>query len=337
MKIVFVAGGSGGHIYPAIAIAQALKKRAAATQVVFFTSRRELVFFNGNAFTGFWPMLNQLIKNRPDYMVNMGGVIGGVAAVAAYLLRIPMLTHECNIVAGRATRFTGRLSRTVTVPVKDTLRYFGPKAVVTGNPVRSSIGKIERVAAARQLQIDPQRFTVLILGGSQGALKLNVLIPELVRILPHNFQYLHITGSRDYEAIKNKSVAAIPAALRQNYFIYPFVADPALLYAAADMAVSRAGAGALAELAAAGVPAILVPYPHAADNHQEINARRFKAADAAELVSNRELSVERLSSIIKSWAASPQKLTDMRAKSLALDKPEAASRIADIIYKGIKA
>ena len=350
MKVAFVAGGSGGHIYPAIAIAQALKQRDAVTQIIFFTSRQALErkvladngfssipFFSGNAFTGFWVALYQLIKNRPDYLVNMGGVIGTVAAVPAYLLRIPILTHECNIIAGRATRFTGYFSRTVTVPVKETLKYFGAKAVVTGNPVRSSIGKIDRAAAAGQLQIEVAKFTVLVLGGSQGALKINELIPELVRQLPENFQLLHITGTRDHARIRDKVLTVIPQHLRQNYFIYPFVADPAPLYAAADVAISRAGAGVLAELAAAGVPSILIPYPYAADNHQEINARRFKQAGAAELILNRELSVGRLSSIIKSWAASAQNLADMRAKTLALGWPEASERIADIIYKGIKA
>lgn len=350
MKVAFVAGGSGGHVYPAIAIAQALKQRDAETQIIFFTSRQELErkvltdhgfpfisFFNGNVFTGFWVSLYLLAKNRPDRLINMGSVIGAVVAVAAYLLRIPMLTHECNIVAGRATRFTGYFSRMVTVPVKETQKYFGPKAVVTGNPVRKTIGKIDRARAAGQLQVDPQKFTVLVLGGSQGALKINELIPELIKLLPENFQFLHITGMRDHERIRNMALTLIPQRMRQNYFIYPFVADPAALYAAADVAVSRAGAGVLAELAAAGVPSILIPYPYAADNHQEINARRFSQAGAVELILNRELSVGQLSSIIKSLAASPQNLLDMRAKTLALGWPEAADRIADMIYKGIKA
>jgi UDP-N-acetylglucosamine--N-acetylmuramyl-(pentapeptide) pyrophosphoryl-undecaprenol N-acetylglucosamine transferase len=244
--------------------------------------------------------------------------------LAACVLGIPRLIHEQNVLPGLTNRLLGHIVNRVAVSFAESSAHFrAGKAVVTGNPVRPAIREVRRRPHAPN-----GRFHLLVFGGSQGAHHLNVALLEALPLLTdvrESLWVVHQTGHHDYPtAQKAYDEGGFPGVA------HAYIQDMAAEYGAADLVLCRAGATTIAELTATGRPAILVPFPHAANNHQEHNARIMAAAGAAELVLDERLSGGLLAERIRHYLSHPDDIADMAARSLTLGKPDAATRVAHL-------
>jgi UDP-N-acetylglucosamine--N-acetylmuramyl-(pentapeptide) pyrophosphoryl-undecaprenol N-acetylglucosamine transferase len=282
------------------------------------------------------PARRALRRRRAAAVIGGGGYVAGPAGVAALSLRLPLVLTEADRHLGLANRLLARRARRVCLafPIPGLV---GDRYVVTGRPVPAAVGHADRASARRRFGIDAGDRCLLVFGGSQGARSINecaldafvgTRAPEDAE--PRDFHVLHIAGHRDYATARRRlDAAAGPrggSALRYTLLEYePTLAEP---LAAADLVVARAG-GSVFELAAAGRPAILVPYPHAAGRHQEANAEWMAAAGAAEVIPDAELTPARLAALAAAIFADDGRLDRMAAASRSLARPDAAARVAD--------
>lgn len=330
MKIVIAAGGTGGHLYPGIAIAREVLAEA-GNEVLFVGTEQGIegkVLPKEGLPVRFVPVgrlkgmglgsvlktvitlprslvrsVGLLRKERPQAVVGVGGYASGPVALAAWLLRIPLVIVEPNSYAGLANRVLGRFAKKVFVcfPGKDRQGFFpASKKVLTGPLVRKGLDQGNRERACAEFGLEPGRFTVLAMGGSGGAHAINMTMKEAASELREiqDLQVLHQTGEKDASDVK--------AGYRQagvNAVVLPYIHDMAGAYAVADLVVSRSGATTVAELAVLGKRAVLVPYPYAADNHQEYNARSLAARGGADVIVQKDLSAAGLAAAIKKYAA----------------------------------
>ncbi|MGQ9687319.1 MAG: undecaprenyldiphospho-muramoylpentapeptide beta-N-acetylglucosaminyltransferase [Desulfobaccales bacterium] len=345
-RVVIVGGGTGGHLFPGLAVAQEFRESHQA-EVFFLTTPKPVTIQILEQYQLPWePVASRAVKGmglfsrlrawfgvpghilaarrrlkqlHPDLVLGVGGHASGPVGVAAWTSGIPLAIHEQNAIPGLTNRLLGRLAGRVFLSFPDEEGYFAPeRRRWTGNPIRREF-----------FEPPPPRpekpFTVLIMGGSQGAHHLNV---EVLKALPflaahrERLRFLHLTGEADLELV------------RQGYQEAGFVAEVAAFTPAvaawmsrAHLVVCRAGAGTLAELTALGRAAVLVPYPFAANNHQEMNARFLEKAGAALLILNKHFTGEVLADRIEQFLAQPHLLADMEAASRALAKPDAAREI----------
>jgi len=267
---------------------------------------------------------------RPSVVLGVGGYASVPAVVAARLARIPIVLHEQNAYPGLANRWLGRWANAVAVSFPaSAVRFPSGRVAVTGNPVRAEIAPGDPGEARRRLGLDPARFTALLFGGSQGAHRLNLAAREALPALAaggRRFQFVHVTGQRDLAETRAAYAAqGIPARVE------PFLEEMAAAYAAADFVVCRAGAGTLFELAAAGKPALLVPYPYAADDHQRLNAEAMVAAGGAWLLLDEHCDARRLTASLEAAHDKPEQLRAMAARARTLARPDAADRIVDLL------
>lgn len=341
---LIMAGGTGGHVFPALAIAQALQEQGVSVAWLGTQQGIEarlvpqagipLSFISVTGLRGKgafallkapWQLGRALIESlqilrrlRPACVVGMGGFAAGPGGLAAWLLGFPLVIHEQNAVAGTTNRLLARLARRVLSAFPAAL----PRAELVGNPVRASIAALpqpeERQVGAHQ----PLR--VLVLGGSLGAHALNEAVPQALAAFA-GVEAWHQTGARDADAVKAAyRQASLPAR------VAPFIDDMAEAYAWADLAICRAGALTVSELAAAGLGAILVPYPHAIDDHQTRNAQWLVSAGAAELLPQSSLDADSLRSRLSPLLADRAGLQAMARRARQLGKPDAAVRAASI-------
>jgi UDP-N-acetylglucosamine--N-acetylmuramyl-(pentapeptide) pyrophosphoryl-undecaprenol N-acetylglucosamine transferase len=363
VRVAFAGGGTGGHIYPALGIDDALRSSLGRDHYErrFFGSRRGLeaklvttmpldfipsaplqrrFSFDtlrtlGRNVAGVAAALRALRAYRPTLVIATGGYVCFPVTVAARLLaflrlldcRIALL--EINAVPGLTNRLLGPLVDEVWISYADSARYFGAKAKLTGAPVRASLANRLAPAAARAaLGLDPQRTTIVIMGGSQGARSINDAVARWLtsRPLPPDWQVLHVSGERDFAMMERRLSALPPGAVR----LLPYVADPAAAYFAADVVVARAGASTLAELAATATPAILVPYPFAAEDHQSANAAAFAAGGAAAVLRDAELTPESLAAALGTCLEA-ETLARMRAAAALVTPSGAAAKIVERI------
>jgi len=347
--ILVIAGGTGGHVYPALAVARALQEQS--REVVWLGTHRglesrvvpaagipiEWVAVSGLRGKGFLQLLlapirliyalsQSLIvmwKHRPAAVLGMGGFVSGPGGLAAWLTRRPLVIHEQNAIAGLTNRLLARLARVVLQAFPGSFSA-GIKAETVGNPVRADIAALDEPLMRYAGREGPLRL--LILGGSQGALALNKVVPAALALLPAELQPVvrHQAGTR--------TIAEARAAYEAHNIeveLQPFIEDMAEAYAWADLVVCRAGALTVAELSAAGLPAIFVPFPSAVDDHQTANARPMTDAGAAALMPETDLSDESLASLLQHWLASRDALLQRALKSRALAHPDALSRITN--------
>ena len=349
---MLTGGGTGGHLFPAVATAQCLRTRLPESRILFVGTRRRLdrkhlerygfevaaVHSYGLKGKRFWALLQavavlpltfveacyHLLRFRPDVVCGVGGYVTGPVVAAAWLMGKPTVIHEQNSVPGLANRQLGKIVGRVCLSLPDCQSYFpAEKTVLTGNPVRSRI-----IEAGAGGEMRDKKKTLLVLGGSQGARAINELLvavfsaadPALLELA-----IIHQTGAADEETVKNGY-----QALGVQAEVCSFFDDMSSLYRRADLVVSRAGATTLAELAVVGKPAILIPYPHAADNHQEQNAQRFADQGAALLLSQGDLTAERLATEIKALIADDNARHTMSQNMKKLGMPDAADRIVDL-------
>jgi UDP-N-acetylglucosamine--N-acetylmuramyl-(pentapeptide) pyrophosphoryl-undecaprenol N-acetylglucosamine transferase len=347
--ILVMAGGTGGHVYPALAVARALQQQS--RDVVWLGTHRGLesrvvpannidmewisvTGLRGKGATAMilaparlvWALLQSLCvmaRRRPAAVLGMGGFVSGPGGLAAWLTRRPLVIHEQNAIAGLTNRLLARLARVVLQAFPGSFSA-STNAQTVGNPVRADISALAEPA----IRFDSRNgaLHLLVLGGSQGALALNKVVPAAIARLPEKLRPVvrHQTGSRTIEAARE-------AYERQSLGVelLPYIEDMAEAYAWADLVVCRAGALTVAELAAAGLPAIFVPYPLAVDDHQTANARPMAEAGAAAIMAESDLSDESLAGLLQEWLGSREILKSRASKARALAKPDALARITE--------
>jgi UDP-N-acetylglucosamine--N-acetylmuramyl-(pentapeptide) pyrophosphoryl-undecaprenol N-acetylglucosamine transferase len=266
-----------------------------------------------------------MIRYKPDAVIGLGGFVSGPGGIAAWLLRIPLYIHEQNAIAGLTNRLLAPLARTVMLGFPGALQ--GTRVVTTGNPVRTEIRKLESpVTRFASRQHKPLRL--LVLGGSLGAMALNELLPEVLVSLPEHVQVdvWHQTGATHIEVTRELYARHQLREVRVDAYIN----DMAAAYSWADMVLCRAGASTIGEICAAGIASILVPYPHAVDDHQTANARYLSDAGAAILIPQASLSAVMISDLLSGFFRERKTLLDMAmiAKSKAF--PDATTKIGNI-------
>lgn len=353
LRIAVAGGGTGGHLYPGLAVARRFEVRCPGSQIVFLGRRdglearvleREglpLYAVRVKAIRGrsrahqAWALcilalgvlqaVNILRRIRPQLVVGTGGYVMGPAVLAAALLRIPRVILEQNLIPGTAVRSLSRFAQMVFSSFPQTADYL-PWAPVayTGTPVRQDICEVGRSPAQRHAA----GLRVLVIGGSQGAHRINQAVLAALPLLAAQQDHLclaHQTGEADCEAVAQ---AYQQAGWQAE--VAPFFYDMAARYQWADLVLCRAGASTLAELTACGKPAILVPYPYAADDHQRRNAAALQQQGAAQVMLDAELSGERLAQSIHGLLAAPQRLRQQAAQSRRFGKPQAADHIVTL-------
>jgi UDP-N-acetylglucosamine--N-acetylmuramyl-(pentapeptide) pyrophosphoryl-undecaprenol N-acetylglucosamine transferase len=348
--VLIAAGGTGGHVFPALAVARALRERGVAVVWLGTAGGMEARVVPANGFAiewvrvagirgkgaGAWLLapfrlaravadaIGVMRRRRPGVVLGAGGFVSGPGGIAAWLLRIPLLIHEQNAVAGLTNRWLARLAREVLEAFPGS---FGPgvRARCIGNPVRADIAAIP--PPALRFADRAGRARVLVIGGSQGARRLNELLPEAVaRLAPAaRPEILHQTGARHLEATRAAYARAGVAAE-----VRAFIDDMAAAYAWADFAICRAGALTIAELQAAGLGAILVPFPAAVDDHQTRNAEFLVRAGAAVLAPEAGLDAERLAGAIAALADDRARRRQMAEAARAGGVTDAAATLADL-------
>jgi UDP-N-acetylglucosamine--N-acetylmuramyl-(pentapeptide) pyrophosphoryl-undecaprenol N-acetylglucosamine transferase len=341
---MIMAGGTGGHVFPALAVADHL--RALGWRVVWLGARSGMeatlvpkhgfemawVRFSGlrgkgvvaklllplNLLVAFGQSLRALRAQRPDVVLGMGGYIAFPGGMMAALLGRPLAIHEQNSVAGLANRVLSGVADHVLVAFPDALR----KATFVGNPVREAIARIAPPAERFAGRTGPLR--VLVVGGSLGAAALNDVVPKALALLPADSRPVvtHQSGAKHIEELRaNYSRAGVDASA------VAFIDDMARAYADADLVICRAGATTVAEVSAAGVAAILVPFPFAVDDHQTTNARYLVDAGAGMLVQQRDLTPEALAARLRGLTR--EQLLGIASKARALGKPDATRAVAE--------
>jgi len=349
--VAIACGGTGGHLFPGIAVANELKKRGCETALLISPKEidqqavkgtRDVEIFtlpavglqNRNYVSfgfSFWKSLRaarEIFKKRlPHAVLAMGGFTSAPPILAGGKFGAKTFLHESNTVPGRANRFLARFVDEVFVGFPETaVRLKARKTTVTGTPVRPeftragiSIGKCRAAFG-----LDPAMPTVLVVGGSQGASGLNVMILSALPLLAsRNWQWLHLTGATDFEKVK-----AAYAMQKLTAVVKPFLAEMDLALPAATVAVSRAGASSLAEMAAVRLPSLLVPFPAAADNHQYFNALAFEKSGAARLLEQKHSSPEKIAAILGELMDNEAARSKIQAALAQWHAPNAAEQIA---------
>ncbi len=353
-SVVIACGGTGGHFFPGLAVGQELERsgvsvRLLASQkavdqnnaagysvgeVAFLPS---VGFVRGRRLAFLWGLLKSLglcarwfSQWRPQVVLVMGGFTSVAPALVGRLFGAKVFLHEANSVPGRANRLLARLCSGVFVGFPAAKNQFGRRTVtVTGTPVRDSFRESVSRAAASRWGLDPKDPILLVMGGSQGARALNQLLQEIAPVLafryPH-LQFVHLTGPADAETME-----ALYRRLGVRHYVAPYLSDTSVLIRMASVVLSRAGASSLAEYAAVRVPALLVPYPAAVDDHQKINAQEFVDQGAATMLNQREL---RPSEVIEQLSRLLFELKDRNQMMEALaawDSPRSAQYIAELL------
>jgi UDP-N-acetylglucosamine--N-acetylmuramyl-(pentapeptide) pyrophosphoryl-undecaprenol N-acetylglucosamine transferase len=348
--VLIMAGGTGGHVFPALAVAKVLRDRGVAVVWLGVPGSMESRLVPANGFPIEWvrvagirgkglvawllapvnvvkavaEAMGVLRRVRPRSVLGAGGYVSGPGGIAAWLMRIPLLIHEQNAIAGLTNRWLARLASQVLEAFPGS---FGPKvrARTIGNPVRADIAALPTPAV--RFAGRGSRSRLLVFGGSQGALRLNVMVPQaLAQVAPGiRPEGRHQTGQRGLEAAR-----AAYAYARVEAEVSPFIEDMAAAYAWADLAVCRAGAMTIAELQAAGVGAIFVPLPVATDDHQTKNAEVMVKSGAARVLQERDLTADSLSEAISELVADRPRLLKMAEAARSSRVIDAADQLADL-------
>ncbi len=353
--LMVMAGGTGGHVYPALAVADALRARgwnvfwlgtksglearvvpAAGIDMVWVAmggvrgkGLLKKMLLPMMLLVAFWQSLAALLARRPDVVLGMGGYTAFPGGMMASLLNKPLVIHEQNSVGGLTNRVLACLADRVLTAFPQAFRGERDRPVPcrrvetewVGNPVRREIAGLMELP--RPAHSGPLRL--LVVGGSLGAAALNALVPQALARLPADKRprVVHQSGRRHLDALRaNYAAAGVEAELRD------YIEDMAAAYRDCDFAICRAGAMTVAELACAGVPAVLVPFPHAVDDHQTGNAAFLADAGAAWLMPQQELTAEKLAALIGGLDRAT--LAAMSEKARALARPDATGRVADI-------
>ncbi|MCK8817335.1 undecaprenyldiphospho-muramoylpentapeptide beta-N-acetylglucosaminyltransferase [Natroniella sulfidigena] len=363
MKILISGGGTGGHIYPGLAIAKSLEQRNDDVEIAFVGTEQgleadivpkegyqlktiqvqglprkvslDLIKAAFKSLVGFFEAKLILNNFEPDIVVGTGGYVCGPIVLAAALSNIPTVIHEQNAYPGLTNRLLAKVVDKIALSNLDAKEYLKDldKVVLTGNPIRPAILEQNRTKAFKELGLNPRQKVILVFGGSRGAKSINQAVVKLYKeIKGSNLQLLHITGKNGFEEVEAKAEElGINNMESGQIIIKPYLYNMEAALNVADLVISRAGATGLAEITACGIPAILIPYPYAAENHQEYNARSLERKNAAEVILDQELTGDKLSEVVNELIFDEQKLKKMAQASKELGQPDAAKNLVALI------
>ena len=357
MRILIAAGGTGGHIYPGIAVANETLRRHPTSEIGFVGTERGLekrlvpragfelsiIDSAGLKNVGLLARLRGVLilpkslveagrlisRFHPDVVVGAGGYVSGPVLLTAALMRIPTLVMESNALPGFTNRRLARFIDKAAVSFEEALPYFKGKGVVTGNPVRREFFEIP---VRRR---DPNQFSILIFGGSQGARAINnamIAALPLLEELKTRLRITHQTGEADFENVS----AAYRVAGWEQADVTKYVENMVNAFAEVDLVICRAGATTTAELVAAGKASVMIPFPLAADDHQRKNAEALQAAGGTKMILQADLSGERLATEINNLAAQPELITAMEQSSRSLARGDAAAAVVDLLEELVR-
>jgi UDP-N-acetylglucosamine--N-acetylmuramyl-(pentapeptide) pyrophosphoryl-undecaprenol N-acetylglucosamine transferase len=363
LRFVVAGGGTGGHIYPALAIARGLKDRYPGAEILYMGTasgmESGIVLQEGLPFRGIdaaglerrfsqrnlaavwqsWRGLRQAGKiisaYKPDVVIGTGGFVCGPVILAAAIRRIPTLIHEQNALPGITNRLLSRFASRIAVTFADSVKYFPrqEKVRLTGLPVRAEILQADKSSGLKGMGFNEGRFFLFSFGGSRGARTINKAMVEVLKTFADDprLNILHATGTAGHqEFLADCAACGLDLDKACNIKVVPYVYNmqDAL---AADLIVSRAGAATLAELTALGIPSILIPYPYAAENHQEFNARALEKEGAAMVVLDRQLSGALLCGKINELLGDRERLSAMSSASKKIGRRMALADIMECV------
>ncbi|MDI7258697.1 MAG: undecaprenyldiphospho-muramoylpentapeptide beta-N-acetylglucosaminyltransferase [Thermodesulfobacteriota bacterium] len=353
MKCVIAGGGTGGHLFPGMGIAEAFVEREMENEVLFIGTEKGIearvlaggrfplrmihaMPIKGRSLTGklkaLWTLpkaiseASAILKEyQPQFVLGVGGYASGPALLAAFFLRMNRAIHEQNVIPGMTNRVLKWFSQRIFISFEETKRYFPEKkTIVTGNPIRREIAAC---VPSREIE---DRFTILIFGGSAGAHRINLaMMGALTSLqgLKSSLRFIHQTGKEDFDFVSK--------GYQEKGFenqVRPFIDEMASCYRMADLVICRAGASTVAELAVCGKASILIPYPYAAHNHQWMNARRLVDRGAAKMILDEELNGPLLSETILHLYHHPEERKRMEGAIRKVGRPGAAEEIVDHCY-----
>lgn len=353
MRIVIAGGGTGGHLFPGIAIAEEFIKRDKKAEVLFIGTKRgiesrilgpagydlrtiDVEGIKGRGvralMKGFYQIPQSMLQSRrimkqfqPQMVIGVGGYASGPAVLAAYFMRIPTAIAEQNAVPGITNRILGKVAKLIFVTYARTAELFAhSKVLVSGNPVRAAFMDVHKLPKEVK-----EFWRLLVFGGSQGAQAINKSMVEMLpRLQNMKISVLHQTGARDVESVRK---AYERYGIKAE--VTPFIVDMAAAYRQADLIICRAGATSLAEITAAGKVPILIPFPWATNDHQTKNAQAMADAGAAMMIRENDLSGERLFEAVENLLSDTKKLAIMEENSARLGNTNAAATIVDACFK----
>lgn len=352
MKVFLAGGGTSGHIHPATAIADELKKQDPNTEILFCGTAKglesQIIPAQGYAFevirASQFPMkpskktftaikdfragkkmCRKLIREqKPDAVIGTGGFVCSPLIAAAHKEKVPILLHEQNAFPGRSNRLMSRYAKTVCTSFPGIEHYFNKKAkiVYTGNPIRGVFANVDHVSCRAQLGLQEDEFLILAMGGSLGARTVNEAIVELAKqCTDPKVKIILSVGKQRYKEVMEEA-KNWPKSIQ----VFEYIQNPEVYLAACDLFIGRAGAITCAEVQAVGAPSVLIPYPYAAQDHQTYNAKTFEDANAGVLLPDAQ-AVEKLPGIVMELMGNKEKLDDMRKKTQELAIYDAAERI----------
>jgi len=362
LKVVVTGGGTGGHIYPAMAVAKGLIYRYNDIQVLYVGTRQgmeavivpenglEFIGISGKGLSGkpgldtvktlglniraLWETKQVLKTFRPDLVLGTGGYVSGPVVLTSALFGVPTILHEQNAFPGKTNRLLAKVVKKIMLTFPESAAWFSnkDKIEVVGLPVREEIGRIKRTVGAGEFGLDPGRKTLLVTGGSRGALSINrAMIHVLARLDKYpDIQLIWATGTDTYEEIV-KSLEEEGIDRNQNQWrILRYIKSMPEALSCSDLCICRAGATTLAELSAAGKASILIPYPHASENHQEYNAGAFADKGAARVILDKDLNGPILWETIQKILFNSFVLEEMNIKAKQVFEPGALDRIMNL-------
>lgn len=369
MRIILAGGGTGGHIYPALAVAERLQQLHSDCEILYvgtdrglekdIVPKRNLPFRTIHAEglpRKLSPALLKAVKQsangclearkivkefRPDVVIGTGGYVCGPVVLAAKLQSVPTMIHEQNAFPGITNKTLARFVDCIMVNFEESKEYFVHKdrITVTGLPVRQEVLMADKSAGQRYFGFSPDKTTLLVTGGSRGARSLNrAMVEAYAELIKHpDLQIIHLTGKTDYEdtmqALREKG---IHIAEHPQIMIKAYLDEMQYGLAAADFCVGRAGATFLAEITACGLPGILIPYPYAAENHQEYNAKALVDQQAAHMILDKDLNGSLLCESIMVLYKDSEKRKQMAEHALAMSKRDALEQIVQLVEQQCK-
>lgn len=356
LTVIIAGGGTGGHIFPGIAIAQEFKRRNEETEILFVGTAKgletkivpregfklELIEVSALKRVGLLRRIKSLLllpksflavrslieRIKPDVVIGVGGYASGPVVLIAALMGVPTLVAEQNALPGFTNRVLARFVKSAAVTFEEAKRFFGDKAEITGNPVRAEFFDVPPKQAAGS---ENDAIHIFITGGSQGARAINLAVIDALPLLngeKNRLSITHQTGEHDYDKVR--------AAYLENGWkveVKPFIENMIDEFAKADLVITRAGATTVAELAAAGKPALMIPFPFAADDHQRKNAEAVERSGAGRMILQAELTPERLAQELLWLVHDLQQLARMAEASKKLGHPDAAAKVVDLAMK----
>jgi UDP-N-acetylglucosamine--N-acetylmuramyl-(pentapeptide) pyrophosphoryl-undecaprenol N-acetylglucosamine transferase len=357
VTVLMAAGGTGGHIFPALALADEIRKREPGAKIIFCSTKRDIknksaaenryekiilpavgmprkfspkmIVFGCKILASIVKSFLEICRKKPDAVIGFGGYVSVGPVIAARVLGVPVFLHEANLVFGRANRVLKRCASSVMINLPGDGPDFD-NCIEVGMPLREEFsGPVEMKRSREKLGLDSDLPLIAIAGGSQGAHRINEVVVQMAEKFPdrlRRYQFLHLTGKSDYSRVREQyEKVGLKVSVREFEPLMKDVID------SADIVVCRSGASTIAELCARGKPAILVPYPFAADGHQSVNARQMQRFGAAVVMEEDVLDEEALSAILNELLNDREKLKRMGLKAMELGRHNAAGKMAEVI------